>query len=369
MKKTPLNEVHEALGANFGECAGWLTPCNYGDEIDEYRSVRKDVGIIDLSNRGKLRISGKDHLKFLQGMLTNDVVKLKSGSGRYATLLTVKGRIISDMRLYKNHDSIYMDLEPTLNIRVAELLTKFRLSYKVDIEDLTNDLVLISIHGPKANNLLSSTFETGASGIREFDHFTKKVNGVELTITKSNRTGEEGYDICLPNQGAVSLWNMLINKGEEFCIKPFGFDAFEMLRIEAGIPRCGVDMDESNIPIEAGLWNALDFEKGCYVGQEVIARIKWRGHINWRLVGLVVEGDKLPERGNEMFIGKKRVGRITSSAFSPFLNKPIALGYVRREFKEPGKILWLKTASGELNEASVSKIPFLHCSRYQRTNQ
>ncbi|MCZ6528504.1 MAG: aminomethyl transferase family protein, partial [Candidatus Dadabacteria bacterium] len=118
MKKLPLNDVHELLGANFHDSAGWSVPIDYGEELSEYKVVRENVGIIDLSPRGKLRLSGKDHLKFLQGMLSNDVMKLEEGKGMYATILTVKGRMISDMRVFREKESILLDLEPGLNEKV-----------------------------------------------------------------------------------------------------------------------------------------------------------------------------------------------------------------------------------------------------------
>ena len=140
MKKLPLNEVHKNIGANFHDSAGWSVPMDYGEELSEYKAVRENVGIIDLSPRGKLRLSGKDHLKFLQGMLSNDVMKLEEGMGMYATILTVKGRMISDMRVYREKESILLDLEPGLNEKVTQLLTKFRLSYKATIDDITESV-------------------------------------------------------------------------------------------------------------------------------------------------------------------------------------------------------------------------------------
>ena len=130
------------------------------------------------------------------------------------------------------------------------------------------------------------------------------------------------------------------------------------MRIEAGIPVYGVDMDESNIPIEAGLWNALNFEKGCYVGQEVVARIKWRGHVNWHLMGFQSDGDIMPAIGDEIFDGERKIGRITSSAYSRSLNKHLSLGYIRREFKEPGTNISSKKVDGSTISAVVSELPF-----------
>ena len=154
------------------------------------------------------------------------------------------------------------------------------------------------------------------------------------------------------------MWDILLSSGEELGVTPVGMDAMNTLRVEAGIPAYGVDMDESNIPIEAGLWDALDFEKGCYVGQEVVARIKWRGHVNWHLLGLLLDGDTVPKPGDEIFSGERKIGRVTSGVFSPSLGKPIALGYLRREFKEPGTKVTVKTDEKNALNGVISDIPF-----------
>lgn len=358
MKSLPLNEVHESLQANLTDLYGWSVPLNYGDELSEYKSVREGVGIIDLSSRGKLRLSGKDHLKFLQGMLSNDVMKLEEGKGMYATILTVKGRMISDMRVYKESESVLIDLEPGLNQKVLELLTKFRLSYKANIDDITENTGLISIQGPQASKLLELLIEEKVPQMEQYDFMQKEALGYLLTIVSVNRTGEEGFDIYVGNDGLQDLWQALVEKGGELNVRPIGYNALDMLRVEAGIPLYGVDMDESNIPIEAGLWDALDFEKGCYVGQEVVARIKWRGHVNWHLVGFEIEGEVVPNVGDEIFSDERKIGRITSSILSPTSNKPLSLGYIRREFKEVGTEVSIKNPDESLVGAKVKELPF-----------
>lgn len=358
INKLPLHGVHKSLGASFGEAGQWLVPESYGDEAGEYDAVRKNVGIADLSSRGKLRLSGKEHLKFLQGMLTNDVMKLAPGKGMYAAILTVKGRMVADMHVYREEDAVFLDLETGLNTKVGDLLKKFRLSYKADIEDLTGQLGLLSVHGPKSGNLLKSLLGKDISTMAEYDHFRAEAGGTRIMAVKINRTGEQGYDLYVPPNRLGYIWDMLIEKGGEYEIKAVGSRVLRILRVEAGIPVYGIDMDEDTIPIEAGLWDALNFEKGCYVGQEVVARIKWRGHVNRHLMGFVMEGDDLPVRGDGIFHGEKKIGSVTSSIFSPSLSRPVALGYIRREFKEPGTGVSIIAEDGVLQRAIVSDLPF-----------
>ena len=356
MKKTPLHDIHSRQGAIFGDYSGWLMPKNYGNELDEYFAVRNNVGIVDLSHRGRLRLSGREHIKFLQGMLTNDISGLEEGKGQYATLLTVKGRMISDMKVYRDNDHVLLDLEPGLGEKIKELLTRFRLSYKANIEDITESLSLASVHGPDSQKLLQKTFAEEIPELDEYSFTKREMAGFQTMIVRTNRTGQEGYDIFTPPGQLETLWRSLTENGDEFHLKQVGLDTMETLRIEAAIPRYGVDMDENTIPIEAGLWHALSFEKGCYVGQEVIARIKWRGHVNRHLAGLEIEGQALPMSGDKMMHEDREVGYITSSTYSPSLRKSIALCYIRREFIEPGTKLEI---NGEkILPAEVVKTPF-----------
>ena len=325
-KKTPLYDRHAAQGAVFGETGGFFLPKSYGDPEGEVKTVRESVGVIDVSNRGKLMLSGADHIKFLQGMLTNDVEEKNPGTGVYATILTPKGKMISDMRVFKNEDSVYMDTEPGTAGNIAELLRKFRLSYKAEVLDVTEDYCVFHVCGPGCGELVEKRLSVDVKQMKEYDH---RACG-EATVMKLNRTGETGFDVLFENRRAKKIWELLLENppGPELC----GQEALETLRIEAGIPVYGKDMDISTIPIEAGIWDALDFEKGCYVGQEVIARIKWRGRVNWHLAYFEAQQDGSTLPGDTLWVKEKKVGRITSSTYSPTLGKNISIGYIRREF-------------------------------------
>ena len=358
LRKLPLHDIHESLGAAFVKEAGTLVPWDYGNPDAEYEAAKNRVGISDLSDRGKLRLSGKDHLKFLQGMLTNDVMKLLEGDGMYAAILTVKGRMLSDMRVYRETESILLDLEPGLNKKVGEILTRYRLSYKATIDDVTDTVGLLSVHGPLSRGLVIAAAGSENIPVNEFGHTSPAIGGRDVKVVKLNRTGSDGYDIYAPAESLPDVWNVLMEKGKAHGIVPVGRAALETLRIEAGIPVYGTDMDEDTIPIEAGIWNALSFEKGCYVGQEVVARIKWRGHVNRHLSGLVLHDGMIPLKGSEIFSGGKKIGYVTSAVESPALGKPIALGYVRREFIEPDTQVAIKFPDGTFTEARVSSLPF-----------
>ncbi|HML96356.1 MAG TPA: aminomethyltransferase family protein [Thermodesulfobacteriota bacterium] len=354
--KETLSEA-TGVAVNAGGNAA-IMPGEYGGWPGEYEAVRKKAGLLDLSARGKLRLAGKEHLKFLQGMLTNDVMKLSAGEGAYAAVLTVKGRMLSDMRVYKDLDSVLLDLEPGLNMKVRDLLLKYRLSYKATVDDVTEELALFSVQGPESKNVLASAGIT-VPEIKEHGHFRDAIVGAEVVCASADRTGEGGFDLYVPQDRAEEVWNYLLEKGKDFGLEPVGSRALDVLRVEAGIPMYGRDMDEDTIPIEAGIWSALSFEKGCYIGQEVVARIKWRGHVNRHLSGIVLEKGYTPSAGDEIFGGGKKIGRITSPAFSPALGRNIALGYVRREFVEPGTEVDISSPEGIRGKGTVMPLPFV----------
>jgi len=326
----------------------------------EVKSVRNNAGLIDLSHRGKLKLSGKEHLNLLQGMLTNDVIKLKKFKGLYATSLTAKGKIIADMRLHKLDDNIILDLESHISKKFRQYLLKYKLSYKVDIEDLTRKRSLFHLCGPNSTEVLKRSFNLGQDLLDEFDLLKLTEQSRELLVAKINRTGETGYDIYADEDKGSSLWLRILKSNSTYGLKPFKLETMDTLRIEAGIPILGKDMDENTIPIESGLWNALNFEKGCYIGQEIIARIKWRGNVAKHLVGFNIEGDKnVTTPGCEVFAEDKKVGWITSSTYSPTFERPIALGYIKRGFNKEGLSVDIENSEAGYVKATVADLPFI----------
>lgn len=354
MAKNRLLEFEKSLNATIRNTGNFPVPENYGDFTNEVTSSRKGICFSNISNRGKLKISGKDHLKLLNGMITNDILKLPPGSGMKACILTNKGKMISDMRVFKDEDSVYFDLEPQLNSKVSEHLLKFRLSYKAEVVDLTEEFQLLHIFGPGISRVVSEKFGISNSTLCEYDHLN--IDG--LKFFKLNRTGETGFDVLFNQQNEDVIFDLLSDTELQF--QPTGSRAMNVLRIEAGIPEYGQDMDENTIPIEAGLWDALNFEKGCYVGQEVVARIKWRGRVNRHLLNLEVEGSEVPAEKDAVYSGEKQIGKITSAAYSPNALQVIALGYIRREFKDEGSSGELIMQNGNKTKVTVREKPFFN---------
>lgn len=359
MPNLSLYEEHKKRGAKFLIRSGWEIPEHYGDPLSEYPSVRHAAGLADLSFRGKLRLRGKDRVEFLHGMVTNDVKRLSPGEGCYAAITTAKAKMLSDCRIDCLTDSLLMDLEPEVVEKMKQHLDRYIIASDVAIEDLTEKWGLLSLYGPGAPNLLLESLKLTHLPETEFGCLETQFQNTYLMIARNEITGEVGYDLFLPSEGLRKLWTALIQAGA----RPVGQEALNILRIEAGIPRYDVDMDESHFPMEAGLnERAISYTKGCYIGQETIARADAMGHINRFLMGLEVKGEAVPKKGQPILSGARTIGTITSGVRSPTLSKIIALGYVHRDFAKAGTEVSIMVEGGHVPAAVVS-LPF-----YKRTS-
>ncbi|MGH7410321.1 MAG: aminomethyltransferase family protein, partial [Candidatus Methylomirabilis sp.] len=346
-----------AAGATFGEWFGWELPAHFVDPLLEHRAVRAAVGLFDQSYRGTLELSGKDRTRFLNGMVTNDLRPLKTGDGLYAAMLTTHGKLIADMRIYAIEDAYWLDLHDELIPKVRQTLERHLIADQVEIRDRSAEFVPLALQGPTSAELLARLGIEGAKRLAAYQHLDGVIVDTSVRVIRASETGEEGFVIMAPVGAAFTVWQAFLQAGHGDRLRPVGMEALNLLRIEAGIPWYGFDMDETNLLQEAGLERAASFSKGCYIGQETVARIAHRGHVNWHLVGLLIEGEEVPGLGTKLFLDQREVGRITSAVRSPALARPIALGYARRERREPGTILELRTPRGATT-AKITPLPF-----------
>jgi aminomethyltransferase len=352
---TPLAGYHRSQGATLGEYHGALVPSRFSDPVAEHQAVRQASGLFDFSFRDKFAMKGRDHAKFLHRMVSNDVKRLAPGQGTYATLLSPQGHILVDMRLYCAGERFFVDTDADLRDKALEGLKRYVIGDQVEFEPL--DLYALAFEGPRARPLLEKTLHIDLPAMQEFDHFATNYAGFPVQVVCASSTGEEGYEVWADGKGLLAVWGAACGQAPTYGMLPCGTQALETLRIEAGIPRYGQELGEDTIPNEAGLWNALSFNKGCYVGQEIVERARSRGHVNWKLMGLVVESEVPPPPSEKLIQDGKDIGEVTSSCVSPTLGKTIALAYLRREVAEPGTKL--EFSSGAV--AEVVALPF-----YQR---
>jgi len=401
----PLHEFHHSLGARFAGLDGAEVVNDYGDWLAEHAALRQNAGVLDFSFRSRICLTGADRVRFLHGQVTNDVKKLCVGEGCYAALVTAKGKMESDLNIFNLQDELLLDFEPGLTEKISQRLGKFIVADDVQIVDVTPHYGLLSVQGPKAEEVVLAMGLIGRDALPRVQA-DQQVGPTIVTITDATlgevylmnharlssfplpaKRGEgqgegqrftssprpsppfhggegenvlSGFDLFIPNSSLGAVADKLIAAAKQTGGRACGWQAFETARIEAAIPRFGVDMDETNLPLECGIASrAVVYNKGCYIGQEVINRIHSFGHVTRELRGLRLADElkSLPQRGDKLFRDGKEIGYVTSAVKSPALNANIALGYVRREANQTGNELTLQGA-GE-SSAKIVEIPFV----------
>ncbi len=373
MNPLTLHELHHGLHANFAELSGAEIVADYGDALAEHAALGASAGVIDLSFRSRLCVVGADRARYLHGQVTNDVKKLRAGEGGYSALTTAKGKMESDLNIFCLADELLLDFEPGLAEKVSQRLGKFIVADDVQIVDAAPHYGLLSVQGPKAEAVVKALELFAEIPAKPFGSLKiSEATLGEIYLMNHPRLDSKGwgetpsnphiagFDLFVPNNSLGAVADKLIAAAKQIGGRAVGWSAFEIARIEAGIPRFGADMDETNIPLECGIESrAIVYNKGCYIGQEVINRIHSVGHVNRELRGLNLADDlkTLPARGDKLFHADKEIGFITSAVKSPTLNANVALGYVRREVNQIGSELILRTAAGE-SCVKVVTLPF-----------
>ena len=379
LTRSPLESIHQRLGATMIERDGWSVPESYGDVLFEYATVREGgCGVIDLSNRGRILVSGTEAVQFLNGLITNDMKTLRENSWMPAAFPNVQGRLIASVRVLRLKDegtgkdvcpTFLIDTEAATHERVLKTIERFTLAGDFRVTDVTSQTVALSVQGRKAVDVVRAVLGD-AAGIApnqaiqlawpRSDENSADVT-VGVTVMRASHTGEDGFDFVVNADEAPRLWDALQNAGA----RPVGYAALETLRIEAGLPRYGVDMDETNVVTEAALDDAVSYTKGCYVGQEIIARIKYRGHVAKKLSGVMFEQAVKVAVGAVVNSAEgKEVGRVTSVTYSPHLGRTIALAYLKYDYLAPGTGVKIISGEDEL-AAQVTPLPFVLGSTYE----
>jgi glycine cleavage system T protein len=357
-KSSPLISVHQSNGATLADYEGWRLPRHFGDPAEEYASIRGAVGLLDLSNRAVLELTGADRLSYLQGLISNDLRPLASGYGIYAAFLSQQGKVLGDCRVLATDDSFLVDLWEPLKPKILDHLHRYLVADEVEISDLSDRYAILSVQGPNSETLLEQSVPKDQQPQKILAHSLAQIAGVEIRICRYSHTGEDGFDLMIPAAEIERIARHLTEAGSAYSARWVGAEAYEMVRIEAGIPRYGIDITEDNLILETGLTHAVSFTKGCYLGQEVVERIRSRGHVNKNLIGLVIQGEKPPLTGSKISVANKEIGTITSAVYSPALKSPIAFGYVHRDHRSPGTELLIRHDHEVLN-ATVASLPFI----------
>jgi len=355
-----LYDDHVQRGASFMEQQGWNVPAHYGDAVAEHHAVQRTVGIMDLSHRGKILVTGDDRVKWLQRIISNDILPLTTGEGVYSGFLTHKGHMLSYFRVYQLGASLLLEDVGEIGDRTFLALRKFLLyGTKATMEPCADNWGHLLVSGPQACGLIKAVCAVDMASLKLLSFLSVEMAGDRALLIRSEETGRCDVSLLIPANGLKAVWDRLWAVGETMGLTPFGAQALETLRMEAGIPKAGSDLNEQIVPPEANLeGKAFSLAKGCYPGQEVVARMDTYGSVRRRLVGLTVDGAVPPPHGAKLFSDAREVGWVSSAVRSPSLGTVIALGFPLRDFTAPGTSLSVE-AHGARKAATVQTLPFV----------
>jgi folate-binding protein YgfZ len=349
MSVTTFQEKLASSGAHLGIYRGGETPATFGDTATEFRALLEGCALFDMSWQAKLVLAGEDRVRWLNGMVTNNVRDLAPGHGVYSFLLNAQGRIQGDLVAYNRRDYLLVTTDREQAPKIAEIFDRYIIMDDVEVADISDKLTAIGVAGQKSREVLTAVglevpeLEPG----QVIDAMCREVG---VSVARSAQPQMDGFEIWFAAENVDVMWDALISSGAT----PVGSDAFELYRIAKGIPRFGVDLRERDLPQETGQQYALNFAKGCYIGQEIVERIRSRGNVHRMFAGFEVHGGP-PEPGTKIQAAGKDVGEITSAARIPFLSgeRTLALGYIRREVATPGAAVQVGEQS-----AVVCALPF-----------
>jgi folate-binding protein YgfZ len=346
-ERTPLYDVTAQAGAVFVDEAGWLVPDHFGDAAAEYRNARDQAALFDLSQYAKVEVTGGDAASFLHNLSTNDVEGLPVGAGCEAFLCTAKARVVAHVLIYHlvlhdGRDAFWLDAVPGAAERIIKHLDHFLISEQVEFADRTREFAHLHLAGPQAKAILEKTLQDDIPDLGDLQHMMRTFGAAGTChIRRHDALGMPGYDITCLRARAEAVWQLLARSGA----RPAGRTAYEALRIEAGTPQYGLDIDENTLAPEVGRTaQGICYTKGCYIGQEPIVRIRDIGQVNRTLTGLQIEGAEAIPHGAKLLRDGTEVGQVTSAAVIPGTSKTVALAYVRRGNSERGTALEVDAA-------------------------
>jgi len=357
LKKTPLHAVHVALGAKMVAYAGFEMPVTYPDGISaEHRAVREAVGIFDVSHMGEFEVSGPDRNAFVQRVTCNDVGALKPGQAQYSAILTDRGTFVDDCLVYRFDDRLMLVVNAANRDADWEHIVARKGGANVRLKDVSDDVALLAIQGPKAEALLAPLTSLGVAMIPYYHFAEGKVAGAEVFVSRTGYTGEDGFEIYCRAADAVQLWHALAGAGRA---EPCGLGARDTLRLEAGLPLYGNDIDDTVTPYEAGLSFIVKLDKGApFTGEAALKKQKLEG-VTRRLVGFTVSEPKVVGRhGMDVYVDGKKVDVVRSGTVTPTVNAAIGTTYVPKAQAQPGTKLEIDVR-GKRVPAEVVKLPFV----------
>lgn len=332
-------------------------PESYTSHSEEYDALTGAVGLVRRSNVGRLELTGEDALDLLNRLSSNKLEDLTPGAGMGSVLTSAKGRIVDLLLVLMLEDRLLLLVGPDARERVAEWIDFYTFVEDVTVRDVTPDTAMFSLIGPGAVALVEEVAGESVAALPPYGVRAANVGGVNVTVVREDFGALPGFDVIAPAEEGERLWRYLVERSAGDGARPVGSLALDTVRVEQGVPAPGLELSEDYNPLEAGLLKHISFNKGCYIGQEVIARLDTYKKVSKYLVGLSWEGQDLPPAGASLTVDGKRSGVVTSAVESERLGRGIGLGYVRKAYAEPGSTLTLEQGDSEL-EVRVEALPF-----------
>ncbi len=359
MRQTPLHDVHEPLGAKMVDFAGWHMPVQYGPILDEVRSVRENVGLFDLSHMGRFRFTGSEAVAFMDKVATCFCARIPMGAIRYGLLCAADGNPIDDILVYRSENEVFIVVNAGNADADREWLLGHMQGMDVSFEDQTDELAMIALQGPKSEEALAHVVEDldlATLGYYKFAYGT--VCGCpNVRVSRTGYTGEDGFEIYLPAGQARSAWAAILAAGQPTGMVPIGLGARDTLRLEAGMPLYGHEIDSEHNPIEAGLKFGVSFAeaKGEWIGRSALEAI--HAAPTRALMGITTRGKRAPRQGYKLLSGDEAVGTICSGAISPTLGLNIGTAYLPLHLAKAGQEIDLDLR-GKRQACTVVDLPF-----------
>jgi len=352
---TPLIEEHRAVGAHLAEFESCVLPESFSNPEREYRAARESVALFDTNWHAILTLAGRDRVKYLHNVSSNDIKSLPEGRGTLALLLNPQGHILAELEVYALPEKLLLLSHASLRERTIATLKKYIIGSQVQVEDLTGKMGSLAVEGPRAAEVVAQACGVSLAELAELSVQEVTLDGIPCYLLRRSHFGSPGAEFIAPRESLPALWRKLLTAVRAQGGDPIGMSAFHALRLEAGVPWFPADFNDAMIPHEAALENThISFSKGCYTGQEIVERVRSRGHVNRKRVSLKFSTSAPPLPGTTLRAGSAEVGYVTSAALLPAAGAAIGMGYVRREQFAPGSLLEFDGGTAEVTIRSES---------------
>jgi len=349
-------EQHRAAEVSLAEFQNCLLPTAFSDFEREYRAARETVTLFDTNWRAILELSGKDRVQYLHAITSNDIKALADGRGTLALLLNPQGRILAELEIYARPEKLLVLTHASRRESTAALLNKYVIGSKVLIEDVTDRMGSFAVEGPRAKSVVEKLCGVSLDGLLEFSIRDVTVDGVSCWLLRRSHFSDTGAELFAPREDLAALWQKALTQVRAQGGEPIGMGTLNALRLEAGVPWFPADFNDAMIPHEAALETThISFNKGCYTGQEIVERVRSRGHVNRRRVLMKFSTAMPPPPGTKLRVGDVEIGAVTSAAYSPRASAAIGMGYVRREQFAPGSLVQFDGGSAEVQANPQAK--------------